>query len=62
MKTETTIEIYEPEIREIITNYIRSKGFTIKGELEINVRSKKDAPEGVVAVDVVSIFAVAEKL
>ncbi len=61
MKTETTIEIFEPEIREIITTYIRSKGFTIKGELEINVRSKKDVPEGSTSGDVVSIFCLAEK-
>ncbi len=61
MKTQTTIEIYEPEIREVITSYIKSKGFTVKGELRINVRSEKDIPSGAIAGDCVSIFATAEK-
>ncbi len=60
MDVTTNISISEKDIRKIITNHLTNCGYELVGELEINVRSKKDIPEGATAGDVVGINAQVE--
>ena len=51
----------ESDVRKIVKQHLENEGYKQIGELEINVRSKKDIPEGATAGDVVGINAKVEK-
>jgi hypothetical protein len=57
MEVTTNIFICESDIREILTEHLKIKGYEVIEELEIDVRSKKDIPEGATPGDVVGINA-----
>jgi len=61
MDITTNVFLSESDIRKIVKQHLEKSGYKQLGELEINVRSKKDIPEGAIAGDVVGIHAKVEK-
>jgi len=61
MVVRTNIFLDEKNIRNIITEHLKRKGYKQIGELEINVRSLKDVPEGAIPGDCIGINAKVEK-
>jgi len=61
MEVTTNVFLSESDVRKIVKQHLENEGYKQIGELEINVRSKKDIPEGATAGDVVGINAKVEK-
>lgn len=61
MEVTTNVFLSESDVRKIVKQHLKNEGYKQIGELEINVRSKKDIPEGATAGDVVGINAKVEK-
>lgn len=61
MKKNINIFLSESDVREIIKKHLNKNGYEQIGELEINVRSKKDIPEGATAGDVLGINAIVKE-
>lgn len=61
MKLTTKIFIDEFKLRNIIKSHLNKNGFKQIGELEINVRSKNDIPNGATSGDIIGINANVEK-
>jgi hypothetical protein len=61
MEATTNVFLSESDVRKIVKQHLGNEGYKQIGELEINVRSKKDIPKGATAGDVVGINAKVEK-
>jgi len=61
MKKTTNIFLSESDVREIIKKHLNKNGYEQIGELEINVRSKKDIPEGATSGDILGINAIVKE-
>ncbi len=62
MKVTTNIFLSESDVRKIVKQHLEKEGYSQIGEIEINVRSKKDIPEGAMAGDCIGINAQVEKI
>ncbi len=62
MKVPTNVFFNESDLREIIKQHFLNDGYNQVGDIEINVRSKKEIPEGATAGDVIGINAKVEKI
>ena len=62
MKVTKSVFLSESDVRIIVKQHLERSGYKQIGELEINVRSKKDIPEGATAGDVLGIHANIERI
>ncbi len=62
MKATTNVFLDESDVRKIVKHHLEKEGYKQIGEIEINVRSKKDIPEGATAGDCIGINAQVGKI
>lgn len=62
MEVTKNIFLSENDIINIITVHLQNEGYRIIGNLEINVKSKIDIPEGATPGDVIGINAKVEDI